>query len=84
MNADLEDFKTGWYGLTIGLKAQEIDELIRTLEELKKYKSHFHFRSDYEGDGGIGDIEVYFEKEGTTNSLSLESSCRPHDTGQKS
>ena len=83
MNADLEDFKTGWFGLFIGLKSQEIEELIGALEDLKKYKSHFHFRSTFEGNGGIGDIEVYYEEEGVPNGLSLESSSRPYTPGQE-
>ena len=83
MNADLEDFETGWFGLSVGLKEHEIDELIGALEDLKKYKTHFHFRSDFEGNGGIGDIEVYYEKEGVPNGLKLESSNRPYMPGEE-
>ena len=63
MQSKLEDFTTGWYGLTLGIKSSEIDELIVTLQELKKKKTHFHFRSDFAGQGGLGDIEIYFQTE---------------------
>ncbi|MCP3852758.1 MAG: hypothetical protein GY694_21405 [Gammaproteobacteria bacterium] len=76
MQADLEDFKTGWYGLTLGLKSKEIDQLITTLQDLKKEKTHFHFRSEFEGAGGIGDIEFYFQTESQPSNLEIESSCK--------
>ena len=77
MRADIEDFETGWYGLTLGLKEAEIDELINTLRDLKKYKTHFHLRSEFEGEGGVGDIEIYYQSDSVPDNLTLESSCRP-------
>ncbi len=60
MKAHLEDFKTGWFGLTLGVDPEEIDMLIAALHHLKASKEHFHCRSECEGKGGIGDIEFYF------------------------
>ena len=77
MRSDIEEFNTGWYGLTIGLRDSEIDELIGTLRELKKYKTHFHLRSKFEGEGGVGDIEIYYQNDEVPDNLTLESSCRP-------
>ena len=77
MRSDIEDFKTGWYGLTLGLRESEIDELISTLQDLKKYKTHFHLRSEFEGKGGVGDIEIYYQSEEVQDNLKLEPSCRP-------
>ncbi|MDY7038481.1 MAG: hypothetical protein SV375_20285 [Thermodesulfobacteriota bacterium] len=58
MNVELEDFKTGWYGIYIGIKHEEIDVLIERLRSLKRDKDqHFHISSDYGGSGGVGDIE---------------------------
>ena len=64
MNLQIEDFKTGWFGITFGIKRSEIEVLIRGLENLKRDKNqHFHIRSDYSGEGGIADIEFYIESE---------------------
>ena len=74
MKADIEDFKTGWYGITLGLNDAEIDQLINTLVALKKEKTHFHFRSEFKGEGGIGDIELY-HSQGDDTDLTIGSSC---------
>ena len=71
MQADIEDFKTGWYGLTLGVKPEEIDNLIVALQDLKASKSHFHFRSNYEGTGGVGDIEFYYQTDDQNSNLLL-------------
>ena len=72
MKADIRDFEPGWYGLTLGLKSEEIDRLILTLQDLKARKAHFHFRSDFSGPGGIGDIEFYFQDDDQSGNLELE------------
>ena len=76
MQADLEDFKTGWYGLTLGVDANEIDKLIAALHHLKDTKEHFHFRSEFEGKGGIGDIEFYYRREHGPGNLEIECDFR--------
>ena len=40
MHIKLNDFKTGWYSLEMGLREKDIDELINALTELKRRKSH--------------------------------------------
>jgi hypothetical protein len=60
VHAELEDFKTGWYGVAIYLREEEIDVLIERLSELRESKDqHFHMSisGDREGEGGIADIE---------------------------
>jgi hypothetical protein len=60
----MEDFTTGWYGVTIGIRNDEIDMLIERLNFMKNEKEqHFHITSNYEGEGGIGDIEIYLIEE---------------------
>ncbi len=72
MHVTIENFKTGWYGISIGIKEAEIDRLIDGLRGLKKNKDeHFHARSDYDGDGGVGDIEFYVELENTKDNMEL-------------
>jgi hypothetical protein len=34
---------------------------------------HFHWRSDYAGEGGLGDLEVYVAAVDTSPNLTLES-----------
>ena len=72
MHSDLEDFKTGWCGLSLGVDENEIDNLIAALQHLKRTKEHFHFRSAFIGMGGIGDIEIYFHPNGSEGSLDLD------------
>ena len=60
MHVNIEDFKTGWYGMSITLSTEDIDQLIANLKAIKEDKEkHFHFFSDYEGPGGVGDIAFY-------------------------
>jgi len=59
MNVSLEDFGTGWFGLSIGLKQREVDLLIHSLRQLKEDPTgHFHAHSRFEGEGGVGDLQV--------------------------
>jgi len=79
MKIQIEDFETGWFGISMGIKKSEIDILIEGLKNLKRNEAqHFHVRSNYEGDGGVGDIELFIEDENTQDnsvidlSLSIE------------
>ncbi len=72
MQAELEDFKTGRYGLSLGIKSDEIDKLISALQKLKVKKDHFHFRGEFNGGGGIGDIEFYFQSKDQKSNLEIE------------
>lgn len=64
MIVEMEDWKNGWFGLGIGLKPNEIDELIQLLQMIKNdHEQHFHISSEYKGEGGVGDIEVYVQEE---------------------
>jgi len=73
MNIDLEDFKTGWFGITVGIKTSEIDILIEGLTKLKGNEGqHFHARSDCSGNGGVADIEFYLEAEDTKDNATLD------------
>ncbi len=68
MYVEIEDFKTGWYGINISIRKNEIDILIDQLNQLKKDKQqHFHISSDYEGESGVGDIEFNIQENGTDN-----------------
>lgn len=74
MEANLEDFKTGWFGLQVGLKAQEIDQIIDLLKQVKNRElDHFHARSDFNDPReGIGDIEFYLAGNDAKHNLSLD------------
>jgi hypothetical protein len=62
MRTELEDWKNGWYGVLLGISAEEINVLIERLQMLKaEPDQHFHLRSTYEGDGGLGDITIYVQ-----------------------
>ena len=72
MRATIEDFKTGWFGIGLGIKQVEIDSLIQHLQALKKDPSqHFHRASDFAGSGGVGDIEIYIEPDLAPDDLKI-------------
>jgi len=69
MFIELENFNTGWVGLKIALKTKDIDTLINNLILLKKEPSqHFHLSSsDFEGENGVSDIEIYINDDSQEN-----------------
>ncbi|MFZ4682024.1 MAG: hypothetical protein ACOYMS_05955 [Terrimicrobiaceae bacterium] len=72
MQASIEDFKTGWYGITLGLKKSEIDALIAGLIKLRDEElDHLHGRSDFKDSGGVGDIEFSMIPEDSKDNLVL-------------
>ena len=58
MKDELLDFKAGWHGLSLELSSNEVDQLIEALESIKSGSGHFHFRSSFSGEAGVGDIEI--------------------------
>lgn len=72
MQAKLENFDTGWFGLQVGLTEKDIDALINKLSILRESKEHFHARSNFTGAGGIGDIEFYWADSSLPSEMVLE------------
>lgn len=59
MRTTLSDWKNGWFGIELALRPPEIDRVISLLQLLKADPNqHFHLTSDYNGTGGVGDIEI--------------------------
>lgn len=73
MHVTIEDFKTGWCDIFIGLKDDQIDQMINALKNLKTSKSHFHFRGVYTGESGVADIEFSWIDNSVTDNMELES-----------
>lgn len=68
MNVALEDFKTGWFGIQVGLTDSDITLLIERLQELRQNHSHFHFRrDDLTGATGVADVELYWTGKAPAN-----------------
>ena len=62
MHTELQGWENGWYGLSLGISAAEIDVLIERLQMLKaEPEQHFHLSSTYEGPAGLGDITIYVQ-----------------------
>ena len=74
MKVDLEDVGKGWFGVGIGLTSAEIQTLISGLEALRQRRDHFHIRSDFSGDPGVSDIEIYWIEDGTPGNMTLDTS----------
>lgn len=72
MKATLEDFNTGWLGLSLELTGREIDQLVEALTRIRASGGHFHCRSNWSGNPGIGDIEVSLCNSADSGSLTIE------------
>jgi hypothetical protein len=91
MHGEIENWNNGWYGISLGLSDSEIDRLIALLAKLRNDpEQHFHISSDYSGNGGLGDIEIYLaEPDGPSNlqfsglALAPGSELPPGKTGGK-
>ena len=72
MQVKLDDFNTGWFGLAVGLTDDDIASLIEKLGTLREHRGHFHARSDFSGESGVGDIEFYWAEPSAPANLVLE------------
>ncbi len=73
MQVFIEDFKTGWHGVTLGLSKSEIDLLIQKLIHLRDEEcEHFHGRNLFEESGGIADIEFHLADEESKDNMVLD------------
>lgn len=62
MRISLEGYETGWFGVKIALKDEDIDRLIKSLLFLKNRsdpETHFHISNSCEDDSRVADIEFY-------------------------
>ena len=60
MKAELEKWKEGWQGISLGLRIDEIDHFISLLKNIRNdNEQHFHISSDCKGAPGLGGIEIY-------------------------
>lgn len=72
MNVEFEDFGTGWIQMFLSLKEEDIDSFIEMLTVLKdRPESHFHITSDYEGESGVGDIEISCQGEDQKDNMQI-------------
>ena len=79
MHVKLTDFRTGWYEVHMGIRAEEIHALIVLLQQLHTGSiSHIQASGDYEGSGGIGDITFYLQTDQEENLTLLGSPILPN------
>jgi hypothetical protein len=72
MNVTGENFRTGLAVVKMGITDAEIPVLIEWLRELQQGRGHFHTRSAFGGDGGIGDVEVHWSEVDKPQRLQIE------------
>ncbi len=82
MKVQIEDFETGWYGLSLGVKKEDIKALIKAFKQLEENQNHFHLRNNMEGNSGVADIEIFFQEDSEENNMDLDIS-NPTFTKQK-
>ncbi len=85
MISEIEDFKTGWYGIGLRFGLEEIDCLIESLEKLKDGEmDHFHFREDHTTEKtGIADIEISLKGEDEVDNMSIDTSLPHYPKGRQ-
>lgn len=68
MNVSIEDSKTGWFGIQVGLTDSDSELLIKRLQQLQQKHGHFHFRRDeFAPTSGVADVELYWTDDEHTN-----------------
>ena len=68
MNVNIQDFKTGWFGIQVGLTDSDITLLIERLQSLQQQRGHFHFRrNDFSPTSGIADVELFWTDQAPQN-----------------
>jgi hypothetical protein len=69
-----EQFESGWLGLSIALREDEIDQLIERLRSLQALDiAHFHFRrDDFDAIPGVADVEISLRGETEPDNMMLE------------
>ena len=79
MEVSIIDFKTGWFEVQLELTKEDIDQLLRSLRNLRKsvHSTHFHCSSDYKGKGGVGELEISLAPSGTKSSFSISELTEP-------
>ena len=64
MYIELKELEGGWFDVILGLKTEDLDELIERLKMLKKDKKKvFHLINKFKEDKGISDVEFYMTTE---------------------
>lgn len=73
VQTSLKDFKTGWLGLSLGIKQSELPSLISALQRLSEDPSgHFHARSHFKAEKGLADMEFYLLPENAEDDMTLD------------
>ena len=75
MRIEYRDYQTGWFGVELYLKQNDIDSLIRLLRQLKDVEPTQHFvlaRNDFAGaDKGVFGVEIIRDEEVATDTFQV-------------
>jgi len=74
MNTVIEDFKTGFFGVSIVLKKDDITKLIECLLHLRDDPDvdHFHCIGDYSSTPGVADISFGVQDESIPDNMDIQ------------
>lgn len=74
MRCELERFDSGWHGMYLRLRPQEVTALIDALKRLQELE-HFHLRAIFDDDvskPGVADVEIALQGEHESDNLRLD------------
>ncbi len=73
MRYALDQFESGWIGVSLALRPGEVDSLISLLESLRDgVNGHFHLAAtDYSGNKGIADVEFSLQSETEADNMTI-------------
>ncbi len=69
MRTEIQELAEGWYQIYLRLRPEEIDSMIRTLQELKERGAHFHLMSPHNEDAGVADVEIALQGSGEMDNM---------------
>ena len=73
MNVIRNEIGDGWIDVSIALRAEEIDPLIKSLLALKEDTTkHFHLRNTFEETKGVADLQICIKAESFRDNMVLD------------
>lgn len=75
MKIEISELNAGWFRIVLGLKTEDVDEMIMMLKTLKKdKKKRFHLINKFKEESGVSDFEFFVLKPSEEDNLQIADS----------